>query len=300
MKLKLATRWEVKVEGNKRSIQLFDAEGNKLEGSEARWEGDFNCPFNQLTSLEGAPREVGGSFSCSHNRLTSLEGAPQEVGGSFYCPNNRLITLEGAPKEIGGDFYCSHNQLTSLKGAPKEVGGHFFCDHNRLTSLEGIPKQNIQEIYDKINKRIFEAKLERGYVFADGILARLVSKRSLRGLLVFKVRLIGKKEDSFVVKRGDVFAHGETVKKATESLKYKLSDHDTTRFKKWKLNTKISQEDAIQAYRAITGACELGVKNFVESRKIPKTLTVKKVVELSKGQYGNEKFSRFFLKEHAG
>ena len=38
---------------------------------------DFNCSYNQLTSLEGAPKEVGGGFNCYYNELTSLVGLPQ-------------------------------------------------------------------------------------------------------------------------------------------------------------------------------------------------------------------------------
>ena len=54
--LKLAVKWEVKINGKHRSVQLFDDDGNKLDGNKARWGGDFNCGINQLTSLEGAPK----------------------------------------------------------------------------------------------------------------------------------------------------------------------------------------------------------------------------------------------------
>jgi hypothetical protein len=68
--------------------------------------GDFNCSYNQLTSLEGAPKNVGGYFWCSGNQLTSLKGAPESIGGNFWCYNNQLTSLEGAPKSVGGSFYC--------------------------------------------------------------------------------------------------------------------------------------------------------------------------------------------------
>ena len=97
----------------------------------------------------------------------------------------------------------------------------------------------------------------------------------------------------FVVQRGTSFSHGETVEKAIESLRYKLTDRDTERFKKWKLTTKVSVEDAIQAYRAITGACEFGVKNFCESIEVPKELTVSRVIKLTQGKYGNDSFKSF-------
>jgi len=110
-----------------------------LEGAPASVGGYFYCSYNQLTSLEGAPSSVGGDFYCTHNNLTSLEGAPSSVGGYFSCSNNKLTSLEGAPTSVGGDFYCFNNQLTSLEGAPTSIGGYFSCSNNQLTSLEGAP-----------------------------------------------------------------------------------------------------------------------------------------------------------------
>ena len=106
-----------------------------------QWPGDFDCSYNQLTSLEFCPKEVGGYFNCAGNQLTSLEFCPKEVDGYFYCSFNQLTSLEFCPKEVGGDFYCSYNKLTSLEFCPKEVGGDFYCFNNKLTSLEFCPKE---------------------------------------------------------------------------------------------------------------------------------------------------------------
>jgi hypothetical protein len=47
--------------------------------------------------------------------------------------------------------------------------------------------------------------------------------------------------------------------------------------------------------RAITGACEAGVKQFVQSLgNIPKELTVAGVIEITKGRYGDKEFEGFF------
>ena len=102
--------------------------------------GNFNCSYNELTSLEGAPKTVGENFYCGINNLTKLINAPKFVGGTFYCGNNELTSLEGAPKSIGISFYCGNNELTSLEFAPTSVGRNFDCSHNELTSLEFAPK----------------------------------------------------------------------------------------------------------------------------------------------------------------
>jgi len=102
--------------------------------------GNFDCRYNNLTSLQGAPESVGGNFYCYNNNLTSLQGAPESVGGNFDCYNNNLTSLQGAPESVGGYFGCSNNNLTSLQGAPESVGGNFACYNNNLTSLQGAPE----------------------------------------------------------------------------------------------------------------------------------------------------------------
>ena len=56
----------------------------------------------------------------------------------------------------------------------------------------------------------------------------------------------------------------------------------------------VSKRDAIRAYRTITGACEGGVRGWMEQHKVPESLTVKKIITLTTGAYGSEKFRNFF------
>ena len=123
-----------------------------LVGAPRKVSKSFDCSNNNLTSLEGAPREVGGHFNCSYNILTSLVGTPYKVGRSFSCSENKLTSLEGAPREVGGNFYCSSNSLTSLEGSPSEIDGHFYCSGNKLTSLEGAPYKVDGDFYCPYNK----------------------------------------------------------------------------------------------------------------------------------------------------
>ena len=83
--------------------------------------GDFDCGFNNLTSLENCPSSVDGTFGCGNNNLTSLEGSPSSVGGSFICGGNNLTSLEGAPKSVGGDFYCTDNPVQFTRKGVKSV-----------------------------------------------------------------------------------------------------------------------------------------------------------------------------------
>ena len=45
--------------------------------SDTIYKGNFDCSYNNLTSLEGVPNKVKGNFDCSNNKLTSLETLPK-------------------------------------------------------------------------------------------------------------------------------------------------------------------------------------------------------------------------------
>jgi len=153
---------------------------------------------------------------------------------------------------------------------------------------------NIREIPGEINPS-FEEWLRRGYVHADGITKKLKSQKRIGEIEVFEVYEFPETKTSFVVKRGDTFSHGETIEKAIEDLRYKISDRDTSKFNHWKsdLNQVVTLDDAIKAYRTITGSCETGTRQFVESIKVPDKLTPKIILDITSGHFGSDKFREF-------
>ena len=145
----------------------------------------------------------------------------------------------------------------------------------------------------------FECFLKLGFLFADGILAKIIERRKN----VFKIQITGKTETSYclMIKNGDdelpTFSHGKTIKEARESLIYKISNRDTSVYKNYKLDTVVSFEEAIKMYRTITGACEFGTKNFVQGlTKTKKKYKISEIIEITNNQYGNECFREFFSK----
>jgi hypothetical protein len=109
--------------GNKGDLDLIGLKLTKLPEilKNVSIGGDFDCGFNNLTSLENCPSSVDGTFGCVNNNLTSLEGSPSSVGGSFICGGNNLTSLEGAPKFVGGDFYCTDNPVQFTRKGVKSV-----------------------------------------------------------------------------------------------------------------------------------------------------------------------------------
>jgi hypothetical protein len=139
----------------------------------------------------------------------------------------------------------------------------------------------------------FEDTLKRGYVRADGITKKLKKKTKKKGIDIFTVEEFSGGE-SFVVKKGDKFAHGKTVKAALTDLRYKISDRDTSRFSGWKPSDTKSIEDLIEAYRVITGACEFGVKSFCAGKKLKSKYKVSEAIKLVGDSFGADKFKGFF------
>ena len=146
----------------------------------------------------------------------------------------------------------------------------------------------------------FEEWLDRGYVVADGIRKKLINKSEKYGVTVYEVEEFLESTSSFVVQRGNTFSHGKTIEEAIESLRYKISDRDTTKFLSWSKKEPKTLDEMIEAYRCITGACEYGTRQFVESMSNKKdTYTPQEVIILTtkSNAYGAEDFKNFKWKD---
>jgi hypothetical protein len=104
-----------RIEGRvERMIMLYVKNGSK---------GDLKLTGLDLTKLPDILKDitVGGNFNCSYNELTSLEGAPKTVGENFGCSFNKLTSLVGAPKSVGEDFYCRNNNVQFTEAQVRAV-----------------------------------------------------------------------------------------------------------------------------------------------------------------------------------
>lgn len=220
---------------------------------------------------------VGGCLD-----LDGLKSLPEvfnpTVGGDLLLDSLQSIP-EGFNPIVGVNLW-----LDGLKSIPvgfnPMVGGRLYYDS--FEKLVDINTPNIEEklVWQDGKYRVF-----------DGIFCEVLEhKRN-----VYKVKI--RDEIGYVVSNGEFYSHGDTIKEAKESLIYKLSNRDCSEYEKWTLDTPITKEQAIKSYRAITGACEFGTRHFVESldKKLRK-LTPRKVIELTKGQYGSCKYKEFFMK----
>jgi hypothetical protein len=254
--------------------------------------------LRSLTSIpEGFNPIVGGNLYLSSLTLIP-EGFNPTVGG--YLNLRSLTSIpEGFNPTVGGSLDL--NSLTSIpEGFNPTVGG--FLDLRSLTSLpEGFNPtvgnyivSNIDIPFTKLDtsKPIYWESNDKKYIKVDGIFSEVINERDN----VIKVRNIGSTKNTYIVTDGEKYAHGDSIKEAQESLIFKITDQDSSEFKNLDTTEPQPISTLIQAYRTITGACEFGVKNFIQRKNLEmeKKYPINHIIKLTKNEYGHQQFKEFF------
>jgi hypothetical protein len=219
------------------------------------------CKQHGLTEAQFYGREkFGGSLYL--RGLTSIpEGFNPTVGGSLYLSGLTSIP-EGFNPTVGGDLYLSG--LTSIpEGFNPTVGG--YLDLSGLTSIpEGFNPtvggslylRGLTSDHTPLNNRLLFWR-DGKYVLADGIFTEVISKKGR----VYTVKNIGSDRLYYLATDGkSTHAHGDTVEQAKADLRFKLIAE--------KLKNDPIKPDTIITipyYRAVTGACETGVRQWMDS-----------------------------------
>ncbi len=127
------------------------------------------------------------------------------------------------------------------------------------------------------------------YILCDGIFCEVLSRKGR----VYRCKNRG---GEFYIVTGEKFnAHGKTIKEAKSDLRFKELKQDPSEFKKYNLDSVLSKDEMILCYRAITGACQFGVQDFINRKcQNVKKISIKKVLNLTVGEYGHNQFAEFF------
>ena len=263
-------------------IEKFKKEtGYTLEEKNGRlyYSHSIDLGYTEITSLpEGLI--VGGSLDLRGTKITRL---PEEliVGGALDLEEVEITSL---PKGliVGEYLYIKGTKITSLPEG-LIVGGDLFLPDTDITDTSNV-KKNAPTLYQWKNTK---------YIKCDGIFNEVISHHGN----VYKVIDIGKTKEYYLVGDGNgKWAHGDTIEEARRDLLYKISNRDKSEYKKLTLNSILSYEEAIECYRVITGACSAGTKGFCENELTEKKeyYSIKEIISLTKGKYGNVEFKKFF------
>ena len=257
--------------------------------------------LSSLTSIpEGFNPTVGGDLYL--RSLTSIpEGFNPTVGGDLDLRSLTSIP-QGFNPTVGGDLYLS--SLTSIpEGFNPTVGGDL--DLRSLTSIpEGFNptvggylylSSQSKYIGAKVNRDFFWNKDGKRYAWIDGLFSEILSERdhTINGepYRVMSSKRINRDENFYIVNKGDYYAHGEELKKAFEDLEFKIVAE--------KLKAEpITPETmvTVQHYRIITGACEMGCKQFVDQHKVTLPIKASELFSLLKktNAYGFDRFRKLY------
>ena len=195
------------------------------------------------------------------------------------------LTLEDARRmmnQSGGSLDLRGTQIASLPEG-LTIGGDLYL---RGT---GIKKEEIKKV-----KRLGDGDyVPNKYLYADGILTHVRCKKRVGDYTVF----VGKIPHRHVVYDGRHYAHCKNLREGIADLLYtSASDRGADQYKGIPLDTQMTVPELVAMYRTITGACRAGSGQFVSSLKdLQERYTIKEAIELTKGQYGAEKFKDFFL-----
>jgi len=230
---------------------------------------------------------VGGYVSARAGANLSLPVCTT-VGGYVYARENAKVSLPVCTT-VGGYVDARAGAKLSLPVCTT-VGGSVDAREGAKLSLPVCVKKDFPGAGQQCQMILQAAFLDGGFSFADGVLAKIVATRGN----VSRVIICGKVAISYHVSDGENYSHGATLAEARDGLLYKIGSRDTTEFKAWKLDQEISRRDGIRAYRAITGACEGGVRQWMQSHQVPDKLTVASAIKLTTGAYGSQGFAKFF------
>ena len=209
----------------------------------------------------------------------------QEIIKKFKEETGYTLEYNDGKFSYGGGLDLGGTQIQSLPDN-LTVGGDLFLEDTQITDTSMVNRKFTVNMVDKLwsNSK---------FIKVDEIFAEKVNHHSN----VWEVKRISGTKTFFIVTDGNgKYAHGDTIQEAKKDLIYKISNRDKSEYDNLTLNSELTFEEAIECYRVITGACSFGTKDFVENYLSEKKdkYTIREMIELTKGRYGNETFKEFF------
>ena len=107
-------------------------------------------------------------------------------------------------------------------------------------------------------------------------------------------------EKCYIAKGNNKFAHGKTIKEATEALQEKIlsslnTEEAIEKFReKFDAKNKYKGREFYMWHHILTGSCKMGRENFVKNHNIDldKKYTVKEFIKLTENDFGGEIIKR--------
>ena len=139
----------------------------KISGDVRAYNGSITAPLLA---------EVGGDVRADNGSITAPLLA--EVGGYVWADNGSITAPLLA--EVGG-CVRAHNGSKLDFPLLAEVGGDVWADNGSIIKLTKDHRENIgSALRSRIMEKVRASFKRKGYLFADNILSRIISKRDRR------------------------------------------------------------------------------------------------------------------------
>ena len=134
---------------------------------------------------------------------------------------------------------------------------------------------------------------DKNILYADGIFIIFKSVKEIQGIKFYQSKF---KHTISCATDGTYWAHGKSLKICISDLMFKsANDRGADQYKGIDINKYVSFEQAVIMYRIITGACSGGIESFISGlQDVKDEYSPNEIIELTKGQHGNDVFRRFF------
>ena len=292
-------------------MKLTLEQANKIMKENGDW---LDLRSTPITSLPDN-LTVAGSLDLSNTPITSL---PDNLTvGDWLDLRNTPITSLPDNLTVGGNLYLNGTQITSLPDN-LTVSGSLDLNGTQITSLPDnltvggwlhLSDTPITSLPDNLtvgggiytgNRTINTTKVKRlqqgdyvpnNYLYADGILTHIKSKKQHKGYTYYT----GKIKGNNVIFDGTNYAHCKTFKDGVADLAFKAAkDRGADQYKGISLDSVVTLQEAITMYRIITGACRRGTDSFVNGLQVVKDkYTVQEMIDITKGAEQGEVFEKF-------
>ena len=257
----------------KRGTEKMEIENNvllRVKESDVSVEGKINIP-DSVTEI------ARYAFVCCKTlEEATIPKRVRKIGDNAFCGCESLkeIIIPDSVTSIGRcAFYrCKSLKELTIPDSVTSIGQYAF---NHCEKLRKITFKN----------QTYSVKCVDGYCMV------VLREKQMQDIAILKCMYFPERKGTvYVAEKDEYAAHGETLREAVNDLQFKilqdanLEEH----IQRIKQQGYMNAED----YRLLTGACREGTKRFLQKHGLTweDTMPVAQVLEITKGQYGSEKF----------
>lgn len=206
----------------------------------------------------------------------------------YYQIINGYITINGIEKQKQKVIIPS-----KIDGFPVTHIGEGAFRYNQLQNVE-IPNSVTHIGGGAFNSNVKIVQENRGIQMIDRIATVIRKRKKSDEFTIYSGQFFNTKRDCFVAKKGNLYAHGNSLREAIEDVNFKYLQ---TNFNIDEIVKEIKETQimSVNHFRLLTGACRSGCKNFLDENNIEKReLPLIEAIDLIRGRFGWSKISKYF------